>query len=205
MDTEKEIALLRALTGRTCGDCSMCCKVLTIEGEGAIDKPAGKWCVHCRPGRGGCSIYANRPELCSGFTCQWVIDRGMGDEWRPTRSKIVVYLSKREGVAAMVYAVDTASPNAWRAEPYYSAIKRSVLSGIRGEFGFQFVVKVTVGDRVLIILPDEEVEVTRKSFSLAVVGDKCVAEVFDNEDHMGAVIGDRGDIANIERMMLQAA
>ena len=42
---------------RTCGDCTLCCKVMAIE---ELAKPVGTWCPHCKPGR-GCRIYPDRP------------------------------------------------------------------------------------------------------------------------------------------------
>ena len=41
-------------TGKTCGDCGLCCKLLGIE---AIKKAPGQWCGHFRKGVGGCGIY----------------------------------------------------------------------------------------------------------------------------------------------------
>jgi hypothetical protein len=46
------------MSERSCGDCTLCCKVMAVE---ALGKPAGSWCSHCKPGR-GCLIYETRPE-----------------------------------------------------------------------------------------------------------------------------------------------
>ena len=45
-------------TARACGNCSLCCKLLAIA---ELNKPIDTWCPHARPGRGGCSIYPDRP------------------------------------------------------------------------------------------------------------------------------------------------
>src|SRR5499433_549733 len=37
---------------------ALCCRILHVR---ELDKPAHQWCEHCRPGRGGCSIYDRRP------------------------------------------------------------------------------------------------------------------------------------------------
>jgi hypothetical protein len=37
------------LPGRSCGSCTLCCKLLRIE---ALDKPRDIWCRHCAVGRG---------------------------------------------------------------------------------------------------------------------------------------------------------
>ena len=36
-------------SGKSCGDCGLCCKLLGID---AIDKAPGKWCGHFRKGVG---------------------------------------------------------------------------------------------------------------------------------------------------------
>jgi len=55
---------------RSCGSCSLCCKLLSI--EGVEDRPGWTWCKHCRPGKGGCSIYDDRPHACRSFVCGWL-------------------------------------------------------------------------------------------------------------------------------------
>ena len=54
---EEFIEVSKKYTGRQCGDCSMCCKVLPITRTTELQKPAGAWCKHCRPSKGGCGIY----------------------------------------------------------------------------------------------------------------------------------------------------
>jgi hypothetical protein len=34
--------------GRACGTCTLCCKVVAVP---ELEKAAGEWCKHCRPGR----------------------------------------------------------------------------------------------------------------------------------------------------------
>src|SRR5436305_14221849 len=43
---------------RSCGDCTLCCKLLSIT---ELEKPIGKWCPHCEIGK-GCKIYDCRPQ-----------------------------------------------------------------------------------------------------------------------------------------------
>src|SRR5262245_12210699 len=59
-----------AQTGRACGQCSLCCKLLHVK---ELDKPANRWCQHCRPGKGGCSIWGATPEICKSYFCGWRI------------------------------------------------------------------------------------------------------------------------------------
>ena len=49
----------RQRTGRSCGSCSECCRLIGVE---ELAKPAGQWCTHCDPGH-GCRIYPERPDL----------------------------------------------------------------------------------------------------------------------------------------------
>lgn len=79
-------------TGRTCGDCSLCCKLLpSVE----LNKPANIWCTHCSPSpAGGCSIYEHRQNVCRGFACAYLLANWIGDHWRPTRSHMVIHIKK---------------------------------------------------------------------------------------------------------------
>jgi|SRR5215211_1393829 len=150
-------------TGRSCGACSMCCKVLPID-DAELTKPADTWCRHCRPGNGGCSIYASRPATCAGFACQWLMDPGATDEWYPLRSKIVVHI-----VAPFDYLfiVDRTVPNRWREEPYFSTIKHFAFEGLNRRILPQMMrAFVIIGGRKLLILPDEEVDVTSHKHTL---------------------------------------
>ena len=72
--------------GRSCGSCTMCCKVLGIK---ELAKPVGKWCSHCDIGK-GCKIYDTRPQECQTFHCLWLVDNRLADHWKPDRSKIVI-------------------------------------------------------------------------------------------------------------------
>lgn len=69
---------------RSCGSCTQCCKILSVE---EIEKPRYEWCKHCDP-KSGCKIYETRPKSCVEFSCLWL--QGFGDDWfKPNRSKIV--------------------------------------------------------------------------------------------------------------------
>ena len=113
---EVRIDELCASTGRVCGDCSLCCKLLPIA-EPELNKPANRWCQHCRPAKGGCSIHDDRPPICRGFACMWLVCP-LGDEWRPTRSKMVVSENRSPDPVFNIH-VEPGSPDIWRREPYY--------------------------------------------------------------------------------------
>jgi hypothetical protein len=101
---------------RSCGSCSMCCKFFAIP---EVNKSPEEWCKYCRPGKGGCTIYANRPKVCQDFECWWKGDI-VDDEWYPARSKMVLH--SRGICKEIMVKVDPSFPNAWRKEPYYSQL-----------------------------------------------------------------------------------
>ena len=92
--------------GRSCADCTMCCKVLPIE---ALNKPANQWCQHCQVGQ-GCKIYAERPDECRGFNCMWLVDAKIPVELAPRDSRMV--LAETRG--AIFIVVDQSRFGAWR-------------------------------------------------------------------------------------------
>ena len=101
---------------RTCGACTLCCKLFDVR---ALDKPQFEWCKHCAVGE-GCRIYERRPDECREFNCTWLMDVGLGDEWQPSRSRIV--LTQEAGVIGV--HVDPSRLDAWRREPYHPQIRQ---------------------------------------------------------------------------------
>ena len=159
---EAIIARGKARTGRDCGTCSMCCNVLKIE-KPELSKPANSWCTHCRPGHGGCSIYATRPPVCRSFGCLWLVREHVPDYWFPQRAKIVAHVTYDGGGNPILSLnVDQRFPNRWREQPYFSDIKRYAASGLERSWGFYFQTFVHVGEKKYLILPHREVETTAK-------------------------------------------
>ena len=136
------------IPGRECGGCTLCCKVLRIA---ELQKPQGKWCPHCEVGH-SCRIYEDRPGECRTFFCGYLVWPSVEDFWYPPRSKMVI-VSESDGAWVSIY-VDPDRPDAWRLEPYYSAIKRWSASG--GEQNFHVV--VCAGRRATVVFPDREVD-----------------------------------------------
>jgi len=75
-------------TGRVCGSCSLCCKLLPIPGP-PLHKPANTRCKHQKHSK-GCGIYATRPMPCRAFACRWLADRETAGLSRPDRSHCVI-------------------------------------------------------------------------------------------------------------------
>jgi uncharacterized protein len=98
------------VSARACGSCTLCCRLPDID---HFDKPADEWCRHCVAGK-GCSIYQDRPAVCREFLCLWMTDGGLGGEWEPSRSHVMIY---RQGPQITVLA-DPDFPDLWRHEPY---------------------------------------------------------------------------------------
>jgi hypothetical protein len=143
---------------RKCGVCSLCCYVLDI-GE-PINSPAFEWCQHCRPGKGGCSIYSARPEGCRKFECEWLRNQfDMPDYWFPKRSHMVVRWLDNFGRLVLTVNVDPRYPDSWRKEPYRSDLRRVALFGLKTR-GTKYATRVVVGEKQFIVLPDHEVELT---------------------------------------------
>ena len=92
-----KVMLPMAEQPRTCGNCSLCCKVLSII---ELDKPVGVWCPHAKK-NAGCTIYANRPDVCVAFKCHWL--EGLQElEHRPDKIHGVV-ASSIDGDAVVIY------------------------------------------------------------------------------------------------------
>jgi hypothetical protein len=141
----------QVVQGRSCGSCSLCCKVVSIE---EFNKPAGKWCQHCKPGN-GCGIHAMRPFVCRSFYCEWMISKGLGPEWRPERAKFL--LSKSGELVHLIAHVDPGYPSAWRASPYYQNFKIWAAEAARRDP--MHLVGIMIAEHLTVVLPDRDVEI----------------------------------------------
>ncbi len=103
---------------RTCGACTLCCKVYIIP---SLGKPEGKWCSHCVKS-GGCKIYDSRPAECREFFCLWMVDASIPMSWKPDIAKMSMSVHPKTGFIHV--QVDPGFPQAWRREPYLSDMKR---------------------------------------------------------------------------------
>lgn len=133
---------------RTCGACSLCCKLNKIA---ALDKPTGQWCVHCKIGS-GCGIYADRPEICREYRCLYLMDPNLSEEWYPLRCHMV--LQSGSGREVMIVLVDPNRPDAWRRTPYFAMI-RGYANALCPRGG---TVLVKVGAGIHVVLPDKIID-----------------------------------------------
>lgn len=135
-----------AAPGKSCGTCTLCCKVMEIP---ELSKPAGQWCVHCKPGQ-GCGIHAERPDHCRAFGCLWLTQAWMGPEWKPDRCRFVLSVESKTGF--LVLQLDPGHANAWRQEPYHSQLRRWAL---QAQTNNRFLL-VFNRRRATVVLPDGE-------------------------------------------------
>jgi hypothetical protein len=155
--SEEQAALIaraeaRVVPGRSCGTCSLCCKVIRID---EFPKPAGVWCTHCRPGK-GCGIHATRPAVCRGAYCEWMLSRGLGPEWKPEKAKFVLFRSN--GGRRLTAHVDPSDPRAWRRSPYYENFKAWAVQAAQKTPQMDMI-DVKINEHLIVVLPDREVEV----------------------------------------------
>jgi hypothetical protein len=137
------------VNGRECGSCSLCCKLIAVL---ELDKPEGRWCQHCSPGKGRCLIYNIRPSSCRGFHCGWLQATEFGREWMPTTSKMVI-AAEGDGNRITIY-VDPSFPTNWRKEPYYSQL-RAIAEDVATQ---QKQLLIRINDRAIVLLPDKEID-----------------------------------------------
>lgn len=143
-------AAARVVPGRTCGTCTLCCKVIAVTD---FDKPPGVWCTHCIRGE-GCGIYDTRPTGCRTFFCEWMVEQGLSPEWKPERAKFALVMGEGGHLTAFV---DPGFPSAWRQAPYFDAFKRLAAEGQRASP--PRIITARIGARVIVILPDREIDV----------------------------------------------
>jgi hypothetical protein len=169
-DLEK-VEQSRLASGRSCGPCSLCCKLLPIFGL-PKPKPRGQWCPHCKPGRGGCVIYESRPEECRIFYCGWLMGH-LPPEWYPQHSKMVVAFYPRPfGVGSdCLVTVDPAYAGRWREEPYYSQIKQNAVSWLTSNTR----TFVRIGTQVIAVFPSSDVDLGEVEMDKPLPADRAAA------------------------------
>ncbi|HEY7608991.1 MAG TPA: hypothetical protein VIF14_07145 [Alphaproteobacteria bacterium] len=132
--------------GRSCAGCTMCCRIFGIP---ELEKPRHQWCSHCDIGV-GCKIYDQRPASCREFVCGYLVDGGVPEHWKPSKSRMV--LTSEDNGRRLVIHVDTSRPDAWRKAPFHAEIKRMAVAAARSRGQ----VIVWQGKNAIAVLPDRE-------------------------------------------------
>ena len=134
---------------RTCGSCSLCCKVLRVD---ELHKPMGQWCAHFKAGVG--HGRAENPQALEATTGLWVraMDRA-ADAVRPDRCKVVMTID--DGGHRIIARADPADPTAWRREPIHGQLRRWA-----ADFWFKGrTIWAMVGTRMWLVTPDRDVDI----------------------------------------------
>ena len=154
LDVSSLAAATSVVPGRSCGSCTLCCKLFDVP---EVPATAGKWCRHCDPGK-GCRIYDTRPQACRKFFCGWMVSPGLGAEWKPERSKMIVLLHVAGETFWLNVHVDESYPSAWRRPDIYKRLKQIASSNPAVGNRIKVVVRVQIGRRHIIILPDRDID-----------------------------------------------
>ena len=136
-----------APSAKSCGSCTLCCKVLGIM---ELEKPAWDWCPHCTPGK-GCGIYEARPTSCRAFDCQWIVEPALAEAFKPDRSKVVLVGSP--GPIINAYC-DPSQPLAWKREPMHALLRERA----RTRWGGLLAVVARAGLRTWLINGDGDTD-----------------------------------------------
>ena len=113
--------MLAPAPGKSCGSCTQCCKICTVD---ELQKPAGVYCSHCTIG-GGCQIYQDRPPSCRTFMCSWLYSPDMAPEFKPDKTHVVVW----EWAASKILFADCDPdrPDAWRAPKMIHFLRQTAI------------------------------------------------------------------------------
>lgn len=133
---------------KSCGPCTLCCKLLAVE---ELGKPVSQWCVHLKAGA-GCGIYETRPHACRTFECVWLMDPEMPHRFRPDQTKVV--LDQDPDGLRLIARCDPANPGAWRRNPMHGALKAFATQ----HWGQGRLVLAVAGRRTWVITPKEDVD-----------------------------------------------
>lgn len=146
----------KIVPGRSCGACSLCCKLFAVP---EVESPRSVLCRHCIPGK-GCAIHAQRPPICRNFFCNWLLIDTLGPEWEPERARIVLQSIAFPDALGLVVHVDPDFPESWRSPPYYPQIKGWALKAQQNTqaTGPVYFVIAEIHRREYLILPDREID-----------------------------------------------
>jgi hypothetical protein len=151
------MAYVPLVPGRSCDGCTLCCKLATVV---SLAKPHGVMCDHCAP-EAGCQIYDARPYECREFFCEYRLNPGLSEEWKPLTAHMMMMAQQQE--RRIYVLVDDGFQGIWRSEPYFSIIKATAVRVLpRG-----FCVVVLEGDEFVCVLPHKEVRLSaRQKFAI---------------------------------------
>src|SRR5260221_4568800 len=99
---------------RSCGTCTLCCKLMSIYLDDGSESSDGRYCRHCDVNV-GCRIYQDRPLECRIWACNWRRrDAAVPEAMRPDKVGFVVHYNRNhDGGDTFVISID----DDWRERP----------------------------------------------------------------------------------------
>lgn len=176
----KNVAAQINATGRKCGSCSLCCKLLDIDdrkkGTGDLVKTAHAWCKYCKPNRTGCAIYETRPATCVEYACQWLLNPEMDEMWYPLKCGMITTFVPREAAyidgqfivgGTIEIIVNSGAESRWKSHPYLGALMSIAAAGLSSSP--HRYVKLFEKNKTYVILPQKFVEIKGKDDAYTIV------------------------------------
>lgn len=80
---------MQLVAGRECGECTVCCSLLSIDTPEFRKMPRTP-CVHLGAAGHGCTIHATVYPVCRAYHCAWRYLEHLGAAWRPDISGILI-------------------------------------------------------------------------------------------------------------------
>ena len=137
--------------GRTCGSCTLCCKLIGIP---ELRKPPDVMCPHAVSSK-GCAIHADRPRSCHQYFCGWRLDPNIDALWKPEISGFLLQINLY--YSALMVMVDPVKPLAWKMQPYHGRLQEWSARAFREN---KRIVAMVDGEAT-VVLPDRDVPIGR--------------------------------------------
>lgn len=142
-------------TGRGCGSCTLCCKLVPVP---ALHKLAGERCKYQRVNK-GCTIYSDRPLDCRAWSCRWMADPDTKGMPRPDRAHYVIdvtwdYITQQypdgteHKINALQVWVDPNFPNAYKAPEL-----RAFMQHVATRYQAVTLVRFSSSDALIVVPP----------------------------------------------------
>src|SRR4029077_13787778 len=105
------------------------------------------------------------------------------DDWYPLTSRMVLSYAPIGGIQTVTVTVDPRYPEVWTKAPYYPQLKRMAERGLHVVQASEILlVQVRVSNRVWLILPNTNAEITKGSYVLKLnAPGEWDVELFGNE------------------------
>ena len=88
-----------------------------------------------------------------------MVSPGLGPEWKPERSKVIVQLHALNETFWFNAYVDESYPSAWKRPEIYKKLKEIACGNAATGNQMKVVVRVQIGRRQIVILPDQDIDV----------------------------------------------